>query len=87
MLIFLKVLFDGLIYGGAYIRYGGAYIRRGLSTGGNLQFKINWASLIVGSKVSVFALFYFVFKGNFPSTSARGAYILEGRFNLRFFAL
>ena len=28
--------------------------------------KIDWASLIVGSKFTVFALFYFVFEGNFP---------------------
>ena len=27
----------------------GAYIRRGLFTEGNLRFKIDWASLIVGS--------------------------------------
>ena len=38
---------------------------KGLSTGGNLRFKINWASLIVGRKFTVFALFYFVFEGNF----------------------
>ena len=36
---------------------------------GNLRFKTDWASLIVGSKITVFALFYFVFEGNFPSTS------------------
>ena len=34
----------------------------------------------------VFALFYFVFEDNFPSTSPCGAY-LEGRFNGGFFAL
>ena len=45
---------------------------------GNLRFKIDWASLIVGSKFTVFALFYFVFEGNFPSTSPRGAYIWRG---------
>ena len=45
---------------------------------GNLHFKIGWASLIVGSKFTVFALFYFVFEGNFPSTSPRGAYIWKG---------
>ena len=39
---------------------------------GNLRFKINWASLIVGSNFTVFALFYFVFEGIFPSTSCRG---------------
>ena len=43
-------------------------------------FKIDWASLIVGSKFIVFALFYFVFEGNFPSTSPRGA---EADDNLR----
>ena len=44
----------------------------------NLRFKIDWASLIVGSKFTVFALFYFVCEGNFPSTSPWGAYIWRG---------
>ena len=57
-LYFSKALFEGLIF-------GRAYIRRGLSTEGNLHFKIDWASLIVGSKFTIFALFYFVFEGNF----------------------
>ena len=35
-------------------------------------------SLIVGSKFIVFALFYFVYDGNFLSTSPRGAYIWRG---------
>ena len=70
-LYFSKALSEGLIF-------GGAYIRRGLSTEGNLRFKIDWASLIVGRKFTVFALFYFVFEGNFPSTSPRGAYIWRG---------
>ena len=43
-----------------------------------MRFKIDWASLIVGSKFTVFALFYFVFEGNFLSTSPRGAYIWSG---------
>ena len=43
-----------------------------------MRFKIDWASLIVGSKFTIFALFYFVFDGNFPSTSPRGAYIWRG---------
>ena len=51
---------------------------------GSLSLKIDWASLIVQSKFTIFALFYFVFHGNFPSTSPRG--ILEGRFNRGFFA-
>ena len=44
-----------------------------------MHFKINWVSL-VGSKFTVFALFYFVFEGNFPSTSPQegGAYIWKG---------
>ena len=54
---------------------------------GYLRFKINWASLIVGSKCTVLALFYFVFEGNFPSTSPWGGLYLEGRFNRGFFAL
>ena len=70
-LYFSKALFEGLIF-------AGAYIQRGLSTEGNLPFKIDWASLIVESKFTVFALFYFVFEGNFPSTSPRGAYIWRG---------
>ena len=32
---------------------------------GNLRFKIYWAGVIAGSKFTVFALFYFVFEGNF----------------------
>ena len=43
-----------------------------------MRFKINWASLTVGRKFTVFALFYFVFEGNFPSTSPQGAYIWRG---------
>ena len=45
---------------------------------GNLRFKIDWASLIGGSKFTVFASFYFVFESNFPSTSPWGAYIWRG---------
>ena len=43
-----------------------------------MRFKIEWASLIVGRKFTVLALFYFVFEGNFPSTSTQGAYIWGG---------
>ena len=43
-----------------------------------MRFKINWASRIVGSKFTVFALFYSVFESNFPSTSPLGAYIWRG---------
>ena len=41
-------------------------------------FKIDWASLIVGSIFTVLALFHFVFEGNFPITSPQGAYIWRG---------
>ena len=37
-----------------------------------MRFKIDWASLLVGSKFTIFALFYLVFEGNFPSTSLGG---------------
>ena len=37
-----------------------------------MRLKIDWASLIVGSKFTVFSLFYFFIEGNFPSTSPRG---------------
>ena len=73
-LIFFKALFEGLIF------------RRGLTMGGNLRFKIDWASLIVGRKFTVFALSYFVFEGNFQVQAPRppsrggggGAYIRRG---------
>ena len=76
--IFQKALFERLFF-------GEAYIRRGLSTEGNLRCKIDWASLIVRSKCTIFALFYCVFEGNFPSKSLQGTYF-EGRFNGGFFA-
>ena len=52
--------------------WGGAYIRRGLSTEGNLRFKIDCASLIVGSKFTVFALFLYL------RAIFQGAYIWRG---------
>ena len=45
---------------------------------GNLRFKIDWASLIVGRKFTVLALFYFILEGILPSTSQRGPYINFG---------
>ena len=75
---------EGLIFGGAYLRREICFSKSiGLA-------KRDWASLIVGSKCAVFALFYFVFEGNFPSTSARGGGggpFLEERFNGGIFAL
>ena len=57
-----------------------------------MRFEIDWASVIAGSKFTRFALFSFVFKGNFPSTSlplpggGGGCFYLGGRFNGGFFA-
>ena len=50
----------------------------GLIYGRNLHFKIDWASLTVGIKFTVFALFYFEFEANFPSTSSPRAYNWKG---------
>ena len=52
-----------------------------------MRLKIDWASLIVRSRFTVFALFYVASECNFPSTSPRGGLFLEGRFNGGFFAL
>ena len=60
---------------------------RGLPKEGSLRFKIDWASLTVGRKFTVFALFYFVFEGNFQVQALRGSLYLEGRFKGGFFAL
>ena len=39
---------------------------------GNLRFKIHWASLIVGRKLTIFTFFKFVFDGNFQTQAPRG---------------
>jgi len=45
-----------------------------------LHFKIDWASLIAERKFTLFALFYFVFEGNFQvqAPGGEGAYIWKG---------
>ena len=55
--------------------------------GWKFAFQIDWASLIAGSKFTVFALFYFVFRGQFYKYKPPGDLYLEGRFNGGFFAL
>ena len=67
---------------------GGLY-SEGLIYGGKFAFQngLGYTSCIVGSKFTVIALFYFVFEGNFPSTSPRGAYIWRGDLTEGFFAL
>ena len=44
---------------------------------GNLRFKIDWASLIVGRKFTFFVLFCFVFEGN-CQVQAPGGLIFGG---------
>ena len=67
-LYFSNALFEELIF-------GGAYIPRGLSTEGNLRFKIDWASLIVGSKFTVLPRFTLYLRAVFQNTSPRGLII------------
>ena len=43
-----------------------------------MRFKIDWASLIVGMKFTVFSLFCFVFEGNFQVQAPGEAYIRRG---------
>ena len=43
-----------------------------------MLLKTDWASLIVGRKFTVFALFYFVFEGNFQGQAPQGTYIWRG---------
>ena len=51
-----------------------------------MRFKIDWTRLIVGRKLTFFALFHFVFESNYQVQAPGGLY-LEGRFNGGFFAL
>ena len=59
---------------GAYIFqrpfFGGVYIRRGLCSEGNLRFKIDWASLILGRKFTVLLCF--------TAPGGKGTYIWRG---------
>ena len=60
---------------------------------GNLRFKIDSGSPLVGTKSTVFALFYFVFEGNFqiqaphPPPPGRGLTFAGTRGNGGFLAL
>ena len=51
---------------------------------GNLHFKIDWASLTVGRKFTIFALYYFTFEA-ISKYKPRGGLYLEGRFKIFFF--
>ena len=63
---------------------------RGLSMEGNLRFKIDSGSPLVGTKCTIFALFYFVFEGNFqiqdhpPPLPGEGVYICRSERERRF---
>ena len=48
--------------------------------GGKFAFQNRLGKLIAGREFIVFALFYFVFEGNFASLSPRGGYIWRGDF-------
>ena len=76
---FQRSFSEGLIF-------GVACIQRGLSMEGNLPFKIDWASLTVGSKFTVFAFFTLYLRAIFQVQAPVGLY-LEGWFNGGFFAL
>ena len=53
---------------------------------GNLRFKIDWASLIVGSKFTV-SLCFTLYLRAISKYKPPGGLYLEGRFNGGFFAL
>ena len=53
---------------------------------GNLRLKNDWGSLIVGSKLTVFALFQFVFEVNFQ-VQAPGGLIFGGAIKRRVFCV
>ena len=78
-LYFSKDLFEGLIF-------GGAYIRRGLCTEGNLRFKIDWASLQWEGNLPSQLCFTLYSRANSKYKPPGGLYS-EGRFNEGFFVL
>ena len=52
-----------------------------------MRFKLDWASLIVGSKFTVFAHCFTLYLRAIFQVQASGGLYLEGRFNGGFFAL
>ena len=70
----------------------GAYIfqrpfLRGSSTEGNLRFKLDAASLIVGSKFTIFFFVLLCIWGQFSKYKPPGGFYLEGLFNGGFFCI
>ena len=53
--------------------FGGAYLRREICVSKSIGLDLK-----LGSKFTIFALFYSVFEDNFPSTSPWGAYTWRG---------
>ena len=53
--------------------------------GGKFAFQNRLGQLIIGRKCTIFALFYFVFEPQFPSTSPPGGLYSEGSCNGGFF--
>ena len=54
---------------------------------GNVRFKLDWASLMVGSKFTVFAHCFTLYLRAIFQVQTPGGLYLEGRFNGGFFAL
>ena len=71
--MFLKGLFEELIF-------GAAYIRRGLCTEGNWRFKVDWASLILGrlKENLPFFLYFTLYLRVISNTTPPGELILGG---------
>ena len=73
---FLRGLFlEGLIF-------SGAYLRREICVSRSIGLAYSWKEII-----AIFALFYFVFGGNFQVLAPVGAYIRRGDLTEGFFAL
>ena len=54
---------------------------------GYLHFKIDWASLIVGSKLTIFAFSFSLYLRTISKYKPPGGLYSEGRFNGGFFTL
>ena len=80
VLYFSKALFEGLIF-------GGAYIRRGLCTEGNLRYKIGWASFQWKGNLSLLLCFALYSRANSKYKPSPEGLYSEGRRNGGFFAL
>ena len=71
-----KISPEAYIFQRPFLR--GLSVRRGLCTEVNLRFKIDWASLIFGSKFTVFLCFTLYLRATVPSTNPPGGFIFGG---------